>query len=285
MPATLLRCERKSISPTATTSSNPDVAGFLGEPVQTAHPGTLYQQTNVTSDVTVIAKKEDTATITATAMDGSAEQSFELTVTKIPVDSVALDETDVHLGIGRTRQLNAILSPSDASYQGVTWAPSDENVATVDETGLVTAVGLGHATITVTTDDGAKTAQASVTVTDVLTESISLDRSFLRLRDGDSAKVTATVLPEDAKDKGLDWTTDNPAVATVSADGTVTAVANGTTTLTVSARDGGASAVSIPITVADVVNVTGVTVDPESAVTRGKRFMDGSSDPEASNAA
>ncbi|WP_426452546.1 glycosyl hydrolase 53 family protein [Paenibacillus sp. S-38] len=245
------------------TSSDPNVARFLGEPVQTAVPGTLYQQSNVTPDVTLIAKTEGTATITASAMDGSASQSFVLTVTKVPVDSVTLDVTNMTLGAGRTKQLTATVAPADASYPGVKWSSSDEQVAAVSSSGVVTAVTPGMAVITVTTEDGAKTAQASVTVTDVLTESITLNKTSVRLRVGDSETLTASVLPVDAKDQSLQWTTGDRSVATVSSSGTITAVSNGVTTLTVSALDGGASA-AIPVTVADVVNVTGVTVSPPS---------------------
>ncbi|KAI7260623.1 hypothetical protein KC345_g10019 [Hortaea werneckii] len=246
------------------TSSDPSVVGFLGEPVQTAHPGTLYLQTNVTPDVTLIAKKDGTSTVTATTADGSASQSFEVTVTKVPVDSVSLDATDVKLELGRTRQLKATVSPADASFPEVTWTSSDDEVATVSNTGLITAKGLGNADITVTTDDGGKTAQASVIVTDVHTESIKLNKSSLRLREGDTESLAATVLPEDAKDKTLLWTMADSSIATVNTNGTVTAVNNGTTTLTVSARDGVAAPVNVPITVADVLNVTGVTVTPPS---------------------
>ncbi|MBB3108108.1 uncharacterized protein YjdB [Paenibacillus phyllosphaerae] len=243
------------------TSSDPGVAGFLGEPVQTGKPGTLYQQSNVTSGVTVIAKKEGAATITASAMDGSASKQFELTVTKVPVDAVTLDTANVQLGVGRTKQLTAVIAPSDASYQGVTWASSDEDIAAVSSTGLVTAKGVGQAIITVTTEDGGRTAEAAVTVIDVPTELITLNKNSLRLRTGDTETLTATILPADAKDKSLTWTTGNASVATVSGDGTVTAVGNGETTLTVAANDGGAT-VTIPVIVADVLNVTGVAIDP-----------------------
>jgi Arabinogalactan endo-1,4-beta-galactosidase len=246
------------------TSSDPSVLRFLGEPVQTDQPGTLYQQTDVTPEVTLIAKRDGTSTVTVTAMDGSVSQSFVVTVTKIPVDSVTLDATNVNLELNRTKQLNATVSPSNASFQSLKWTSSDEAVATVSGTGLVTAIGLGNTTITVTTDDGAKTEQALVTVSDVHTASIALNKSTLRLRVGDMETLVATVLPEDAKDKTLDWVTADSSVATVTGDGIVTAVSNGITTLTVSAQDGAAAPVTIPITIADVLNVTGVTLTPSS---------------------
>nr|WP_246354247.1 Ig-like domain-containing protein [Paenibacillus phytohabitans] len=248
------------------TSSDPSVVGFLGEPVQTAHPGTLYLQTNVTPDLTLIAKKDGTSTITVTAVDGSASQTLEVTVTKVPVDSVSLDAADVKLELGRTRQLKATVTPSDASFQGVTWTSSDESIATVSSAGLITAKGIGNTDITVTTDDGGKTAQAPVTVTDVHTASITLNKSSLRFRAGETEALTATVLPEDAKDKALIWTTSDSSVATVNDSGTVTAIANGTATLTVSASDGVAAPVTIPVTVADVLNVTGITLTPSSVI-------------------
>jgi uncharacterized protein YjdB len=256
------------------TSSDPSVAGFLGEPVQTAQAGVLYQQTNVTSDITVIAKTDGMSTITIETMDGAASQTIELTVTKVPVAAVELNKTNVNLELGRTEQLTATIAPAAASFKEVTWISSDEDVAVVSNTGLVTAKQLGTATITVTTNDEGKTAQAHVTVSDVRTAAISLDKSSVRLRSGETVSVTASVLPEDAKDRMLSWSIADNGVATVDQEGIVTAVSNGSTTLTVTANDGGATPVTIPVIVADVLNVSEVNLTPETAtVEAGKSIQ------------
>ncbi len=81
------------------------------------------------------------------------------------VESVALNETALQLGVDESFQLVATVSPSDADNKTVSWSSSDKTIATVDATGRVTGVKLGNATITVTTEDGNKTATCELTVT------------------------------------------------------------------------------------------------------------------------
>ena len=81
----------------------------------------------------------------------------------VAVTGVTLDKTEVALNIGETVTLTATVAPDDATDKTVTWATSDETVATVAD-GVVTAVAAGTATITVITTDGAKTATCTVTV-------------------------------------------------------------------------------------------------------------------------
>ena len=83
----------------------------------------------------------------------------------VAVTDVALDKEEISVEAGKTEQLKATVSPSNASNKAVSWTSSDETVATVDQNGLVTAVKEGTATITVTTEDGGKTAVCEVTVT------------------------------------------------------------------------------------------------------------------------
>ena len=80
------------------------------------------------------------------------------------VNNVSLDQTNVKTEVGETLQLHAVVSPEDAYNKAVTWTSSDSSVAAVDINGLVTAKAAGTATITVTTEDGGKTASCTVTV-------------------------------------------------------------------------------------------------------------------------
>ncbi len=102
-------------------------------------------------------------TIKATAQDGSGKYATcEVTVTQ-PVTGVTLDQTSLTLTEGDSETLSATVEPSNATNQNVTWSSSDPSVATVAN-GVVTAVGAGTATITVTTEDGDFTATCEVTV-------------------------------------------------------------------------------------------------------------------------
>ena len=112
---------------------------------------------------TVTAKKAGTATITATADGKSATCTVTVTAATVPVTGVTLNKTSTSLYVGDTETLTATVQPGNASNQTVTWSTSDASVATV-ENGVVRATGRGTATITVTTEDGEKTATCTVTV-------------------------------------------------------------------------------------------------------------------------
>lgn len=108
--------------------------------------------------------KEGTVTITATSVDGGKIGTCAVTVKRIAVTGVKLNSTDVTMNPEGIFMLKATIEPADAHYQGVTWTTSDPAVVEVSETGMLTAKGLGNATVTVTTEDGGHTAQCAVTV-------------------------------------------------------------------------------------------------------------------------
>ena len=121
----------------------------------------------------VSAVAAGTATITATAGDQSATCIVTVKADEppkaIPVEDVTLDTTSLNLSTSDENQqsakLNAKFKPENATNKNVTWSSSDNEIATVDN-GVVTAVSAGTATITVTTEDGEKTATCTVTVTE-----------------------------------------------------------------------------------------------------------------------
>ena len=183
------------------------------------------------------AYKNGTTTITATVTDGSGvTASCEVTVNiNYPVQGISLNhDAKTFTKAGETLQLTATIYPDSATNKTVTWKSSDEKVATVDESGLVTAVGNGTADITATTEDGNFKATCQVTV-EIPELTLSLDKSELTLtQTEEQQKLTATV--SDTEEK-VTWLSSDPFVATVTRDGTVTAIANGTATITASAGD------------------------------------------------
>ena len=187
------------------------------------------------------AYKNGTTTITATATDGSGvTASCEVTVNiNYPVQGISLNhDAKTFTKAGETLQLTATIYPDSATNKTVTWKSSDEKVATVDESGLVTAVGNGTANITATTEDGNFKATCQVTV-EIPKLTLSLDKTELALtQTEEQQKLTATVSDPEEK---VTWLSSDPFVATVTRDGTVTAIANGTATITASARDKTAS--------------------------------------------
>ena len=185
-------------------------------------------------------------------------------VEQVKVTGVTLDKTSLSLKVGESAALTATVSPENATNKSVTWTTSDAKVATVDAGGKVTGVAAGTATITVTTADGGKTATCKVTVTGTAVTGVTLDKTTLSLRAGESATLTAAVAPDNAANKSVSWKSSNTAVATVDAGGKVTAVAPGSATITVTTADGNKTA-SCQVTVtASTVAVTGVTLEPST---------------------
>ena len=225
------------------------------------------------TDGTVTAVGAGTAVITVTTLDGGFTATCAVTVTEktpatVPVTGVSLDKNTLSLEEGETAALTATVSPADATNKNVTWMSSDESVAAVTD-GTVTAVGAGTAVITATTLDGGFTATCAVTVTEkapatVPVTGVSLNKTSLTLTTGGSAALTATVIPNNATNKNVTWTSDKPGVAAVSADGTVTAVSVGSAVVTVTTEDGGFSAVcTVTVTEPepDIIAVSGVSLD------------------------
>ena len=133
--------------------------------VVTAHYSDSSSQTvtptSVSSpDMSTIGEK----TVTVTYNDKTASYTISVIEPDIPVSGVSLDKNSATLSVGGTTQLTATVSPNDATNKDVSWSSSDDTIAEVSTTGLVTANKAGSATITVTTDDGEYQATCSITV-------------------------------------------------------------------------------------------------------------------------
>ena len=157
----------------------------------------------------------------------------------IAINSVALNETKYSFYVGDTFQLTASVTPTNADEdRTVSWSSSNEKTVSVKD-GLITALAEGKATITAKAGSISATCEVTVEHTVVNVESITLDVTALELKEGETKQLTATVLPANADDKTVTWTSSNESVASVS-NGLVTAIARGTATIT--AKAGGKSA-------------------------------------------
>lgn len=194
------------------------------------------------ADGVVTAVAEGESIITVTTSDGEKTATCKVTVAGIPVMGVSIAPETLSLKIGGSGTLAATVSPENATNKKVSWTSSTPEVATVAD-GVVTAVSEGESIITVTTEDGAKKATCKVTVSskDINVSEVSITPETLSLKIGESGMLTATVSPENATNKKLNWTSSAEAVATV-ADGVVTAVAEGESIITVTSEDGGKTA-------------------------------------------
>ena len=192
---------------------------------------------SATGLVTANATTEGTATITVTTVCGGFTATTEVTV-EIPavlVTGVELDATDFDLLLGEYKELTATVTPVDADNTNVTWESGDDTIATVSNDGVVTAVGVGTTTITVTTVCGGHTAEVEVTVFIIPVTGITLDceTTVLNLELGDHHSFSVTITPYDASNRDFTWVSCTPSVASVTAAGLVNAIGTGTATLTV----------------------------------------------------
>ena len=147
-------------------------------------------------------------------------------------------------------QLSATIQPNRATNKAVTWSSNAEGVATVNQNGLVTAVAVGSATITVTTTDGSFTDTCAVTVknVDIVTTGISLDEDSISFTTSSVPQLlTATVSPNDATDQTVLWTSSNSSVATVDENGLVTPIGNGSATITATTTGGQQTSCSVTV--------------------------------------
>lgn len=175
---------------------------------------------------------------------------------EIEAESVIVNPDELKLLIGEEYQLSAIVLPENTDNKTVTWYSSYENVATVSLDGTVKAVNAGRCFI-IARSSNLKFNYCHLTVerydpieSYVPVESISLTFSSMNMVVGQSLKLTASVAPSNATDKSVTWYSDNKSVADVSNDGTVTAVNNGTATITAVSNNGGISATCV-VTVRD----------------------------------
>ena len=200
----------------------------------------------------VTAVAVGTATITATC--GSVSATCAVTVEATPAESVEINVSTSTLRAGESTKLVVTVKPSTTTNPSVTFTSSDNSVATVDAEGNVTAVGVGEAIITVTCGDVSSTI--IIKVVDTIADSITLDKTAITLKATETETLSATVLPESTTDKTVTWSTSDAKVATVDANGKVTAVAVGTTTITATCGSVSATcAVTVEATPAESVEI------------------------------
>lgn len=168
----------------------------------------------------------------------------------VMVTSVTLDKEEISFKATEKIQLIATVGADDATDKGIIWRTDDENVATVDETGLVTAVAVGESTVTALAADGSgEKAVCQITVVPTMVESIAISGDLTTIKKGRTLELAAAVAPATATNSALTWSTSDATVATVDKEGIVTAFLAGTVTITAAAEDGSGIAGTYTLTV------------------------------------
>jgi uncharacterized protein YjdB len=181
---------------------------------------------------------------------------------EVAVSSVSISQPSAEMVIGETLQLNVIISPSNATDKEVVWASSKQSVASVSQSGQVTAISEGSSSITATVSGKVGTCTVTVVKGFVAVSSIELNKKTLTMTEGDEFVLEAIVKPDDATDKSVTWSSSNSDVATVDNSGKVTAIKEGEAKITAKA---GEKTAECPVVVEKrIIPVLAVVLSDES---------------------
>lgn len=187
----------------------------------------------------VVLKSYGKARIQATTEDGGYTDVCEFDVYEHTV-GIRLETEQARVRKGGRLTLSAVAQPEGKTDGRLVWSSSDGSVASVDEEGVVSGKSKGEAVITVTAVDGGYTAECRVRVYQPVTE-LRMDNRSVTVDTGEDIQLTATILPYDADNKNIVWSSDNPDVADVNGKGVVTGVKAGQTVIRATSEDEGIS--------------------------------------------
>ena len=248
-----------TIPATVVTGITLDAAAYNND---TSVPVKISTSANTTGETVTVADSTRTE-IATTSFASDSSESTTITVSTTsngkrlyfygitilcgvaePIYPTAISLANSSCNVGYTTQLVPTFTPSDTNQTSLSWTSSNTNVATVDQTGLVTGISAGSTTITATGEKengDPVSASCTVTVTTVSVTGVSLNKTSTDLSLNSDLTLVATVAPANATNKNVTWTSSNTSVATVN-NGTVTGKAVGTATITVKTVDGNKTA-------------------------------------------
>ena len=197
--------------------------------------------------VTGVAAGETTLTVTTVDGGHTATIPVKVVTEKIPVTGIVWQKTFGNVKEGEFVFFTAMISPDNATDTGTTWVSDNPEVATIGEItttdnfvlAYIWGVAPGKATISVTTNDGGFKRYCPITVDPIVKVSeINLWPTSAEIEVGQTQQLAAAVLPSDAENKKIEWSSSDTSVATVNTNGLVTGVAKGEVTITATAKDG-----------------------------------------------
>lgn len=179
----------------------------------------------------LVAVSAGTAEVALSSEDGKIYDSGVITVVVTPTGISVPDSVTLSMGDNINASIEATVTPEDATDVVIEYSSSDEAIATVDNAGYITAIAAGEADVTAIIADTGLAATCHVIVTSAI-ESMDMSKSSMTMKPGATGTLSVTVSPEEANISGMTWTSTDEAVATVDQEGNVTAVADGTATIT-----------------------------------------------------
>ena len=228
------------------------VKGKVSKKVVYATSNSKIVKVNSKGVVTAV-KKGQAVIAVKSAVNKKVQYRFRVYV-GTPVTKVKISLASAAVLTGKTKTLKASVTPSNATYKKVKWISSNNKIARVTSKGTVKGIKAGTAYITAKALDGsAKTAKCKVVVKQAVT-SVKLSAASINIEAGQTETVRATVTPSSAANKKVIWSSDKTGVARVSAGGVITAVAEGTATITAKSADGSGKKAECKVTVTSIEN-------------------------------
>lgn len=227
----------------------------------------------VDNDGNITAKNIGSATITVTTTDGGFTAECKIVVSNnvVKVTGIILSDKEVALGVGESKKITATLSPDNATNKGVVWTSSDQTVASVSTSGVITGNKKGTAIITAATKDGDFKETISVKVADVKPESVVLNKDDITISIGEETTLIASILPRNASVKDVVWKSENSTIVSVNSSGKLVGKKEGTTNVVVTTKEGNKTA-KCKVTVKKPIEVSSVVLDKkEITLNVGKR--------------
>ena len=202
----------------------------------------------VKGDGKVTALNCGTATVSATAKNGISD-TLLVKVNEIEAESIEITgETTIK--IGETTPLDVVIIPNNTTDKSVVWSSSDENIATIDSDGNVTAFNVGETTITAKQ----KNVETSITFTvePIVVDSIEISSTLgTKIKEGEVTYLSAVVSPKNATYPEVYWEVDDSSIATIDSNGCLEAKKSGKVTVTVSTKDGYSESLVIKVKLSD----------------------------------
>ncbi len=191
--------------------------------------------------------KPGIANIFATSDDNPAIKAMCKITIRIPVVSVGLDETSKTMYVGEAARLSYVVLPTNASNNSVVWYSTNSKVATVDNTGKVSAKAVGSTVIVLKSIDGSFTQYCTITVKQIAT-GVQFDVKDLKLKTGESYQIITTLTPKDSTDSELTWESSDTKVAVVEGNGKVVARGAGKAIIFARTPAGGVTYCNVTVT-------------------------------------
>ncbi|MGD8188800.1 DUF5057 domain-containing protein [Brevibacillus ginsengisoli] len=206
----------------------------------TSQPLTFTVQVNPTENGVYVL---DQSNVTFTGLNGSTirDQFNPITLrAETRVTSIQVSPSSKTLNVGETFKLISTVTPDTASNKAIIWTSSNPSVATVDENGIVTGITAGNAVITAASAENSSIKATSNITVKVPVTSISLDKTGVVLRVGETDTLTATIMPANATNKDVVWSSSDSSILSITPNGlssTIRALKSGEATITVTSVD------------------------------------------------